>query len=625
MTTVTIQDAYNLAIKHYHAGAHAQTEELCRQILKVQPNHPDALNLLGVIETLKGRHLIAAELIGRAIGMNPLANTYYNNLSVVRNSMGQHDAAIEAGREALRLRPDFADALYNVGNAYRDKNQLDLAMGEYRKAIKANPNYVMAYHELGSLLVQEGQLEEAVALFQQALKIKPDYANAQYSLGNAYKDMGRIEEAIDAMRAATKLKPDISLYHSMMILTMHLRVDGDARAIRNELKEWNKRHAEPLKKLILPHVNDRDPERRLKIGYLAAEFREHVVGWNLLPLLGGHDHEKFEIFCYSAVMRPDDVTRRIESMADVWRNIAGAGDEQAAQMIRNDRIDILVDLALHTLGNRLKIFAQKPAPVQMTYLGYVGSTGMDTIDYRLSDPYLDPPDADLSVYSEQTVRLPETYWCYQPGGSPPDVGPVPALAAGHITFASMNNFAKVSDPASELWMQILNAVPNSRLLIYAHRGSHRDAVQQRFIRAGIAPERMEFTGRQPWPDYMKTYNRIDIGLDPFPYNGGITTCDSLFMGVPVVTLSGHTAFGRAGTSLLTNVGLTELIAQTPEEYVRITVKLANDLPRLKKLRSGLRQRIKKSPLMDAERFAKNIEAAYRDIWRRYAAKGTDDR
>ena len=620
MATVTIQEAYDLARKHYDAGKLSEAESICRQILGVQPSHLDALNLLAVSVSVKGHNEAAIELINKAISMNPLAAMYYSNLAVFQNNLGQYDAAIESAREAIRLRPDFPDAYYNLGNAFRDKGDLDSAAEQYRKALNINPTYVMAHHELGSILVLQGKLSQAIDVFQQALKIKPDYANAQYSLGNAFKDMGRIDEAIDAMRAAMQLRPDIPLYHSMMILTMHLRVDGDTRAIRDELKEWNRRHAEPLKRLILPHTNDRNPERRLRIGYVSAEFREHVVGWNLLPLLNEHNHKQFEIFCYSSVTRLDEMTKRIQSATNVWRNIAGIGDQQAAQMIRDDKIDILVDLALHTLSNRLRIFALKPAPVQLTWLGYVGSTGMDTIDYRFSDPYLDPEGTDLSVYSEQTVKLPETYWCYSPGGEAPEIGPAPAIAAGYVTFGSMNNFAKVSDPAAELWMQLLGAVPNSRLLIYAHTGSHRDAVQQRFVQAGILPERLEFIGRQPWTDYMNTYNRIDISLDPFPYNGGITTCDSLFMGVPVITLSGPTAFGRAGTSLLTNVGLTELIARTPEEYVQIAAKLAADLPRLTELRRILRQKMKDSPLMDAKRFARHVEAAYRDMWRKYCAK-----
>jgi len=242
---------------------------------------------------------------------------------------------------------------------------------------------------------------------------------------------------------------------------------------------------------------------------------------------------------------------------------------------------------------------------------------LETIDYRLSDPYLDPPQTDLSVYSEQTVRLPETYWCYQPGGPVSESAPLPALSTGFITFGCLNIFAKVSPAILELWSQILQAIPKSRLLIHSNHGTHLNKVRELFGQKGISADRIEFIGRQPWPNYINTYNRIDISLDPLPYNGGITTCDSLFMGVPVVSLSGQTAVGRAGKSILSNIGLPELVAQKPEEYVEIAVELANDLPRLAKLRRTLRQRMESSPLMDAKRFARNVEAAYRDMWRKW--------
>ncbi|HMD55024.1 MAG TPA: hypothetical protein VKJ65_10795, partial [Phycisphaerae bacterium] len=404
---------------------------------------------------------------------------------------------------------------------------------------------------------------------------------------------------------------------SSFLYTLHFHPAYSTKAICHELVNWRQRHASPLKKFIRPHTNDRDPERRLKIGYVSPDFYAHVVGWNLLPLFQQHNHEQWEIFAYSAVVRPDEWTRKIRSCCDVWRDIAGIDDQKATQMIRDDKIDILIDLALHTAGNRLLIFAQKPAPVQVTWLGYPGSTGLETIDYRLSDPYLDPPQTDLSVYSEQTVRLPETYWCYQPGGPVSESAPLPALSTGFITFGCLNIFAKVSPAILELWSQILQAIPKSRLLIHSNHGTHLNKVRELFGQKGISADRIEFIGRQPWPNYINTYNRIDISLDPLPYNGGITTCDSLFMGVPVVSLSGQTAVGRAGKSILSNIGLPELVAQKPEEYVEIAVELANDLPRLAKLRRTLRQRMESSPLMDAKRFARNVEAAYRDMWRKW--------
>jgi protein O-GlcNAc transferase len=270
--------------------------------------------------------------------------------------------------------------------------------------------------------------------------------------------------------------------------------------------------------------------------------------------------------------------------------------------------------------SRLLVFARKPAPVQVTYLAYCSTTGLETIDYRLSDPYLDPPGGDESCYSEQTIRLPETYWCYQMSLATPEVGPLPAAESDHITFGCLNNFCKVSEPTLAAWAKLLRAIPNARLLLHAYEGTHRQRVQERLEREGIEPKRVRFAGLRPSREYFDLYQQIDIALDTFPYGGGTTTCDALWMGVPVVSLVGKTAVGRGGLSILSNVGLPELVACSEEEYVRIASELARDLARLSNLRSTLRQRMERSPLMDAPRFAPNIEAAYREMWRKWCAE-----
>ncbi len=351
------------------------------------------------------------------------------------------------------------------------------------------------------------------------------------------------------------------------------------------------------------------------MGYVSPDFRDHVVGSNFFPLLREHDQTRFDIFCYANVLSPDAMTRRLEAQCAHWRNIAGCNDQEAAEAIRADRIDILVDLALHTAHNRLPLFARKPAPVQVSYLGYCGTTGLEAIDHRLSDPYLDPPGTDLGCYSERTICLPHCTWCYQPGGPMPEISPLPALRAGFVTFGCRNNFAKVSSLALDLWLEILLAVPRSRLVLYAPAGACREALLERFVRKNITAERLQFIGKQPWEQFVRSYQAVDIALDPFPYCGWITTCDALWMGVPVISLSGRTAVGRGGCSILSNIGLPELVAQSPQEYVEIAVSLAGDLSRLVELRATLRERMERSPLRDAKAFARDIEAAYRQMWR----------
>ena len=370
-------------------------------------------------------------------------------------------------------------------------------------------------------------------------------------------------------------------------------------------------------KFIQPHPNDRSPDRRLRVGYVSPNFGNHPVGRFLLPLLESHDRTSFETFCYASVDIPDAMTDRCRTHADVWRDVHQLSDEQLANTIRQDQIDILVDLTMHMGNNRLLVFARKPAPVQVTYLAYCGTTGLSTMDYRLTDPYLDPPGEVEGFYSEQSVRLPETYWCYRPAIETPPVHALPALTVGRVSFGSLNNFCKVTPPVLATWSRLLQAVPGARLLLHARTGSHRDRVRRFLTEQGVLAERVVFIDFQPMTEYFDVYEQVDVALDPFPYGGGTTTCDALWMGVPVVSLAGPRAVGRGGLSILSNLGLSDWVAHDAEQYVQIAVGLVSDLLRLSNIRATLRQRMQSSVLMDAPRFARNIEAAYREMWRRW--------
>jgi predicted O-linked N-acetylglucosamine transferase (SPINDLY family) len=340
------------------------------------------------------------------------------------------------------------------------------------------------------------------------------------------------------------------------------------------------------------------------------------VGRFILPLLLGHDRERFEVICYSDVEKEDALTARMRGAASAWRDIRGMPDEAVARQVEADGVEILVDLTMHMAHNRLRVFAYKPAPVQVTYLAYVSSTGMTSMDYRLSDPYLDPVGEERG-YVEETVRLPTSYWCYQQSLATPEVGELPSLKAGRVTFGSLSNFCKVNDRAVEAWGRILARVPGSRLMLWAGEGKHRERVWRQMEGLGVERGRVEFVKFEPAAGYFGRYGEIDVGLDPFPYAGGTTTCDALWMGVPVVTLAGKLGVGRGGVSILSNVGLKELIAQNVEQYVEIAARLAADVEKLKGLRAGLRERMQRSPLMDAQRFVREVEGAYREMWERF--------
>ena len=317
--------------------------------------------------------------------------------------------------------------------------------------------------------------------------------------------------------------------------------------------------------------------------------------------------------------RPDLVTEQLKRGADVWRSTVGLDDEELARLVRRDQIDVLVDLTMHLQGSRLLAFARKPAPVQVTYLAYCSTTGLDAMDYRLTDPYLDPPGGEERWYSERSVRLPRTYWCYPPPAQAGPLGPVPALASGRITFGCLNNYCKITRPTWNTWCGLLKAVPDSELIVHSHEGTHRERARQHLAQEGVDPRRLQFVGLLPLPQYFQQYAKIDIALDPFPYPGGTTSCDALWMGVPVVSLAARTAVSRAGLSILSNLGLAELVARRPEEYVRIAADLAADLSRLSELRASLRARMRESPLMNAQAFARDVETAFRSMWRDWCA------
>jgi predicted O-linked N-acetylglucosamine transferase (SPINDLY family) len=579
----TLSEALAIGLAHHRAGRLDWAEEVYRSILRQEPEHAETLHLAGALAYEARRYAEAVERIRRAIRVEPRVAQYHNSLGLALMATGEFDAAAAACRRAIELRPDYA----------------------------------LAHNNLGLIRKRQGRLAEASACYRQALQLQPDYAEAHVNLAVALEDEGQPLAAIACYRQALQIKPDWSQVHSHLLHVMHFCEEFDSRQIFAEHRLWNRLHAAPLAGAIEPHENDRSPERRLRVGYVSPNFRLHPVGRFFLPLVESHDHENHEIFCYASARAADAITAQCRARADVWRDVQGLSDAQLAERVRADRIDILVDLTMHMEDSRLRLFARKPAPVQVTYLAYCSTTGLDAIDYRLSDPYLDADDASQQFYSEETIRLPETYWCYRPVPGCPDVNRLPALASGDVTFGCLNSFCKVTAPTLAAWCRLLASVPQSRIVLHAAGGVGRDRVRRFAAEQGVSPERWTFVDALPLEKYLEVYQQIDVALDPFPYGGGTTTCDALWMGVPVVSLAGQTAVGRGGLSILSNLGLPDLVAHDPQQYVQIAADLAGDLPRLAGLRAALRSRMERSPLMDAPRFARNVEAAYRSMWRRW--------
>ncbi len=463
----------------------------------------------------------------------------------------------------------------------------------------------------------------AIHAFQRALELRPDFRDAVLHLSKLLGDLGRQEAGIDLLRKAiTQLPHDVGL-HGNLLYALHHTAGDDGSLLLSEHRAWANRHAEPLQNEIRPHGNDRTPDRRLRVGYVSADFREHPASRFLLPLIEAHDRTHVEVFCYSDVRRPDSLTHRCKAASDQWRETTGCSDQALAELVRQDGIDILIDPTGHMAYNRLLTFARRPAPVQIAYFGYPGTVAMKAIEYRITDALLDPPGLTEHHYTEKLVRVIPSAMVWAPLTATPDVGPLPALSNGYITFGALNRLSKVNPLIIGLWAQALAAVPQSRLLLLSPTVSEVEAeqeVRQFFARNGVPSHRLELAPRSPRESYLKLFNLIDVHLDTFPYNGCTTTCDGLWMGVPTITLAGRAYASRIGVSLLSQVGLSDMIANALEEFVAIATRFASNLPRLAELRSCLRQRMKDSPLMDAKSLARGMEAAYRTAWNEWCSQ-----
>lgn len=710
---------FEQALQHHQAGRLAEAEPLYKQALNLNPEHPDALHLLGVLCSQSGRHEEAIELIGQALAVKDSA-IFHNNLGMAYKNTGRfaeaeasfrralalkaddpsahfnlgcvlgdterlEDAVIEFKR-AIELAPGYAEACHNLGNVLRDMKRLDESAEAYRQAIAINPDYAETCNNLAVVLKEQGKLDEAVGFYERAVKINPDFmaawnnlahalfkqrkfkeATAAYqrvialsphnadayndlgvtlkergfldeaiicydkaiviepkhssaytNLANAFREQGRIADAIDCYRRAVREAP-LPAYYSNLLLSMVYDAAVSPEEIADTAREFGERLCDPLP-CRQSHTNTRDPERKLRIGYVSPDFCYHAVNYFFEPLLRAHDRERFELFAYSQTRKIDFVTDRLKPRFDHWREIWDMPDAALADLIEADGIDILVDLTGHTAYNRLLVFARKPAPIQVTWLGFPATTGVKAIDYRITDHYAEPEGMTEHLNAEKLWRLPTIFACFGSyDKNPAVIDHAPFEDNGYITFGCFNYFAKVTDPVLQTWGRIMAQVPDSRLLLEINGITSpvfRPQVEKRLHNAGIPLDRVIFEPRKAANQYV-LYNRLDIALDPFPCAGGTTSFDTMWMGVPLVTLAGKHFVSRMGVTINTNVGMPELVAQNTDEYVRIASELALDRTRLKTLRHNMRDRVQKSPLMDNAAFARNMEAAYREMWREW--------
>ena len=593
------------------AGRLAEGEAAYRARLLAQPGDARTWQRLGMLLHQAGRTSEALEALGRSIELEPHVGAYHGNLGGVLGSMGEHARALEHLTRAVELDASIPEVHHNLGVACEHLGQLEQAAAAHRRAIALRPDYAEAHNHLGNALRKHGKTAAAAECHRRAIALRPGYAEAYNNLAAALVEQGDQEGAAACHRRAVEIEPHNPAAHSALLYTLHYCASSTPQALLEEAKGWAQRHG---RFEIAPHENDRDPDRTLRIGYVSPDFREHTVPRIVAPILRFHDRQQVEVFCYSAARQPDHVTERLRGYADYWRDISKLTEERAAELVRSDRIDILVDLAGHWAENRMTLFARKPAPVQVQ-IGYPGTTGLEAMDWRITDSHCDPPGMTERFYTEKLWRMSQFAWCYEPDEDGPQVGPLPAQAAGFVTFGCLNNPIKVTDECLRLWGRVLEAVPRSRLLLLSAEGREDGFLFARLKRLGIDPARVDPVRRRTRVRYLELFGHIDVALDPFPYNGETTTCDGLWMGVPHLTLAGSSCVSRRGVSHLSNVGLSELVCQSEEQLVGKAVELACDLERLGRLRSELRPRMRSGPITDGPGYTRDLERAYRQMWR----------
>ncbi len=648
-----MKDGFQKGVEHHQAGRFGEAEKAYKTVLASDPKHADALSLLGLIEIDANRFDDARAHLEKAVALRPEVAIFHDHLGRLFAKLGEDASALRSFRQAIALKPDFAEAYFHVGAVLAKIGQHLMAKTAFERAITLNPQAGGAYNGLGgvlralsqldaalaafdraagllpgnaipflnasAILKDQGRLTEAIEMAKKAIALDPTKAAAHSNLGVASGELGRTDDALAAFRKGLALEPNHSTMRSNFLFMMHYQKELDPAELYREHRVFDE--LPRARAVDLPRILD--PNRKLRVGYISPDFRTHSVAYFIEPILTACTRSAFEIYAYSDDAVPDALTQRIAGKCDVFRPISGKTDAELAGIILDDNLDILVDLSGHTAKNRMTLFARRVAPLQFTYLGYPDTTGLSTMDYRITDAWADPPEAD-QFHSEKLARLPSGFLCYQPSVDAPEVGPLPFLTAGHVTFGSFNHLSKINDGVIAAWSEILLAVPGSRMKVKGKGLDHPQVMssfRERFAGAGIGPARVDLLGAiLGQRGHLALYGEIDIALDTYPYCGTTTTCEALWMGIPVVTRAGRVHASRVGVSLLSRVGHPEWIAQDIAGYRRIAVELASDRDRLAAIRASLRDDLSRSTLLDGKVVTAEIEAVYRRAWVDYCER-----
>jgi len=646
------QGQVQLLINLYSQGQLQQSLTLAERLVQQFPKSDLLFNIQGVIFQDLGQLDLSISAYKKAIVINPNYADAHNNMGSVLKQQGKLEEAIVVYKKTLAINPNYAEAYYNMGNVLKEQGKLEEAIGAYKKTLVINPNHAKAYSNMGIVLQKQGKLEEAIEAYKKTLAIDSNNSDAYYNMGNVLKEQVKLEEAIGAYkkaqainpnharafnnmahalkdlgclteclasyREAIRLRPDFFMAHSNMLLSLNYQESISSDEVLAQAKEYGAM----VSAMNIPKFTSwiTEPNSfKLRIGFVSGDLRNHPVGYFVEGLLKNFDRTNYELVSFPTSDIADQLTERVKPYFYEWIPIYGKSDLEAATLIYEQGIQVLIDLSGHTAGNRTPIFAYKPAPVQISWLGYFATTGLPEMDYILGDPFVSPM-SEAHHFCESIWQLPETYLCFTPPNEDISVGPLPALANQFITFGCFNSLNKLGESVVELWCNILLSIPDSKLFLKAKQLADPIALSKvidQFDSHGISKSRLIIERASPREQLLASYNKVDIALDPFPYPGGTTTAEALWMGVPVLTLKGDRFLSHVGESIAHNVGHSDWIAADHEEYVNKAKMFASEISQLTKMRQGLRDKVLQSPLFDAERFAKNFEVAMTGIWKQH--------
>ena len=618
---MTIEKTLDLAVQNHKKNNFQVAENLYKEVLEINPNHFESIFLLGTLSIAIKNFDRAIQLLNQAILIQPDHAQSHNNLGVVFKELGEIQKAMSCYEKAINIQPNYADAHNNLGVVFRELGEVQKAISCYQKAISIQPDYADAHYNLGNVLDKLNKHQEAIICYEKVIQINPNYVAAHYNQGNALKELGEFKKAISCYQKAINSKHNYAPAYNNMLFTLLYLEKTDSKYYLSKTKEFRS-SLKPINNDLLLKYQFNIKPKKLRIGFVSGDFREHPVGFFLLDTLNHLKNNDLELIAYSNSQIEDSLSIKLKSHFTIWHEIASQSNMNVINKIRKDGIHVLVDLSGHSEKNRLPIFINKPAPVQVSWVGYPGSTGIPEIDYLIGDPFVTPENMN-GHFTEKIFRLPNIWVCFTAPDFDVQISDLPVIKNGYVTFGSFNHLSKINDEVISLWSKILKSIPNSKIFLKTKQLNNsylKEKIISKFKENGINLNSIILEEGTSRSKLLNSYNKVDIALDPFPYSGGVTSLEAIWMGVPVLTKKGFKFASRTTESIIHNSGMSDWVANDENEYVKKAIKFSTNLELLTGINKSLRQVALESPLFNSTLFAKQLNNAFWEMWNNFILK-----